>query len=147
MISPLGLGASPDMANSDYKSVKQSSDEEIVGRLLRLPAGNLERRVLALQGEIDERRHLANEILSTLGTRKLHLEDRLTREMYVSLISNGIKEQKTTLQQIMQLESSIASERISCFRDMSLLKEKMRQADEELQLAREKLRLFDTNDM
>lgn len=130
------------MPDNAYNTLKE--DEEIVETLLRLPAHNLETRIAELESQLNQRQSIQDQILSTLGTLRLRVEDRIWRFRYAFLLPHGPQSLESARQQLLHLESLLASEKRNSFLDTLRLREQLQEAREELSLAQERLLLLET---
>lgn len=126
---------------ADYKPNAASEEDAVIDDLLRLPASNLESRVKQFESEIRKRQALSDSALSELGTLQLRAENRAWQFRYASPFDNSFSAMLDFRRQILNLESAKINEMTACFRDISGLKEKLQEAREELESARQKLRL------
>jgi len=127
-----------------YRGAKESEEDDVVDTLLKLPAKNLESRLRQLESDVRQRHDLRNHALSTLGTHKLQLKDQSFRLRYASLSNTGFQTSQDCLREIIRLDQSIISEMISCFQDVLRLKENIQEAQEELELEKQKLLLIES---
>lgn len=130
------------MPNIEYNTLRE--DEEIVETLLRLPAHNLESRIAEVELQIQRRQSIQDQTLSTLGTLRLQVEYRIWRLRYAFLLPHGPQSLESARQQLLQLESLVASEHRNGFLDTLKLREQLQEAREELALASERLKLLET---
>lgn len=85
------------------------------------------------------RRNILDESLSNLGTQKLQLEGKIWQMRYSGININILLEKELSRTKIRETD-----EWISYFRDVSRLKEKLQDANEELELEKEKRKLVKT---
>lgn len=126
---------------TNYKLNTASEEDAVIDDLLRLPAKNLESRVKQFESEIQERQRLNDEALSSLGTLQLQSENNAWQLRYASPFEKSFSALLDFKKQILNLESSKINEITACFRDISGLKEKLQETREELESARQKLKL------
>ena len=127
------------MAN--YKPNTTKEEDDTIEALLKLPAKNLESRVKQFESEVRKRQRLNDEALSSLGTLQLQSENRVWQLRYASPFEKSFSALLDFKKQILNLESSKINEMTACFRDISDLKEKLQEAREEFESARQKLKL------
>lgn len=126
----------------DSGSKDGSSDDNDLQRLLTIPIENLEQRIKELESEIDERRKIKKALLFELEHQRESLEDEIN-QLEFDKFNPSFMSRKTTLQsQMLNVEQSKFHEEISCFRDVVMLKEKLRFAEEELKKQKEKSKLL-----
>ena len=124
-----------------YELNRNQEEDDIVEALLRLPTKNLETRIKELEKEVQTRQKLSQEALLVMGTRQLNLEERVWHLRYAMLESAGSRTRDELNKQIQNLEAWKLNEMIACFRDLSGLRERLQQSREELEKARQKLKL------
>lgn len=118
-------------------------EDEIINALIRLPTRNLESRIRDLLNEIRTRQQLRDRALSTFGTRRLQLKERMRQLYYAEALTTGANMLRHCEMQILRLEELIINEMIACFKDVLQLKEKLVEAREELAIDKAKLMLMD----
>lgn len=121
---------------------RESEEDRVVEALLDLPRRNLESRIHDLQSEIRQRLQIKGSALSVLGTSRLRIQDRVFRLRYAGLVSQGSQLRQELVKEVSHLEQQIISETINCFRDLSVLKERLQKAREDLAFEEEKARLL-----
>lgn len=121
----------------------REEEDDIIEALLRLPARNLESRIRELIKEIGTRQQLRDRALSTFGTHRLQLKERIKHLYYSDALSTSSNMQRHCEMQILRLEELIMNEMIACFKDVLQLKEKLLEAREELAMDQAKLTLMD----
>ena len=109
----------------------------MIGELLELGRLNLESRIKGLETDIEARQQISDQALSALLTHKAQLKDQERQALY----RRGFGENQDFTKQISRLEESVISEMTSCFGDISRLREKLRDAQEQLAVEEQKLRL------
>ena len=124
-----------------YKSKKRDEDDdELVSALLKLPAKNLEERIMLIESEIRERKKLSNEGLAQLETQQLHLDEKIRQLRYTA--DWGDTFSKNLKFQFINLEIQKMKEMIGCFKDVSWLKQRLQEAKEELEMEKQKSKLL-----
>ena len=123
----------------EKRKSKNRGIDEIIDTLIELPEKNLEKRINEIESEISMRRNILNEALSNLGTQKLQLEGKICQMRYSGINVNLLLEKEFAKTVIRE-----TSEWVSYFRDVSILKEKLQDAREELNLEKEKRKLVET---
>lgn len=119
-----------------------SGDGSDLQRLLVIPIENLEHRIQELESEIKERREIKKALISELEHQRRGLEDAIN-QLEFDKFNPIFLSRKTTLQsQMLNVEQNKFHEEISCFRDVIMLKEKLRFAEEELRKQKEKSKLL-----
>ena len=127
----------PDSGDKDG-----NSDDDDLQRLLTIPIENLEQRIKELESEIDERREIKKSLIFELEHQRVGLEDAVN-QLEFDKFNPSFMSRKTTFQlQMLNVEQSKFHEEISCFRDVIMLKEKLRFAQEELRKQKEKSKLL-----
>jgi len=124
------------------KYKKKREEDDLLSNLLRLPVRNLEVRINELEKDIRCRRKINDSIVTNLGSRRLQLEDKIRQMRYIGLIdpkANTVG----ILGQIIRIEKQISDEITSCFKDVTKLKDRLNLLSEELESARQKLKLMD----
>lgn len=118
------------------------SDGGDLQRLLTIPIENLEQRIKELEEDISERRQIKKALLFELEHQRAGLEEAIN-QLEFDRFNPSFMSRKTTLQsQMLGVEQSKFHEEISCFRDVVMLKEKLRFAEEELKKQKEKSKLL-----
>ena len=116
--------------------------DKIVDTLLGLPVKNLEDRIKRIETEVAMRRVLLNGALSSLGTHQLRLEERIRQMHYRSAVDGSALARKTALEQEMaRTEFRKIDEWLAYFKDMIGLQEQLQQAQEDIELEKQKRRL------
>jgi len=127
----------PDFGNKDG-----DSDDSDLQRLLTIPIENLEQRIRELESEIAERREIKKSLISELEHQRVGLEDAVN-QLEFDKFNPSFMSRKTTFQlQMLNVEQGKFHEEISCFRDVVMLREKLRFAQEELRKQKEKSKLL-----
>jgi len=127
------------MVHTGKKSEREFDD--IVAALLGLPVSNLEDRIKYLEYEITYRQVLRDSNLSNIGTNQVRLKDEAWHLRYIPVFNPAFNHISHLKREIALLESGRINEWLSCFRDISRLKERLQQAKEELNMEKEKRRL------
>ena len=109
--------------------------------LLRLPKQGLETRITRLEEEMGVRQKLNNTTLSSLGTKKLQLEDRLGRTRYAR---NPDQARRDNESQLLAIEDLKRREALDNFEARFRLAEQLEQAQQELDEQRQRLKLIDS---
>lgn len=126
----------------DFIDKSGNGDGSDLQRLLVIPIENLEQRIRDLKSEIIERREIKEALLRELEHQRRGLEDAVN-QLEFDKFNPVFLSRKTTLQsQMLNVEQNKFHEEISCFRDVIMLKEKLRFAEEELRKQREKSKLL-----
>ena len=124
------------------KSKKEGEVDEVVDTLLGLPVKNLEDRIKQIETELAMRKVLLNGALSSLGTQQLRLEERIRQMHYRSAVNGSALARKTALEQEMaRTEFRKIDEWLAYFKDMIGLQEQLQQAQEDIELEKQKRRL------
>ena len=125
----------------DYKAKKrEDKDDELVSALLKIPAKNLDERIMLIESEIRERKNLSNEGLAQLGTQQLHLDEKMSQLRYST--DWGDTFSKNLKFQFINLEIQKMKEMIGCFKDVSWLKQRLQEAREDLEMEKQKSKLL-----
>lgn len=124
---------------------KEVERVDLLESLIRLPKSNLETRIEALNTEIETRQLLRDEALTSLANLQLQLKDKLWRLRYMSVLNEGFIVNRDLMRQLMDLEERKTRETISCFKDISAMQEKRRDAKEELETEVKKLKLLESD--
>lgn len=114
--------------------------------LVRLPVRNLERMIGELEGEISQRHRISDDILAALGAHRLQLLGEIERMKYLDIGGQLWQSRQELKRRILKVEESIAGESVHCFRDVSWLMEKLREAREALSEQEQRLRLLEESD-
>ncbi|MFA5032761.1 MAG: hypothetical protein WC614_07060 [bacterium] len=132
-----------NLPDSIYNSNADSdNDDDDLQRLLLVPIENLEQRIKELESEIDERQKIKKGLISELEHQRVGLEDAVN-QLEFDKFNPSFMSRRTTFQlQMLNVEQSKFHEEISCFRDVIILKEKLRFAQEELRKQKEKSKLL-----
>lgn len=125
----------------EKRKIKKSDIDEIVDTIVALPAKNLEKRIKDIENELNIRRSILNEALLSLGTRGLQLEDKIRQMRYSGILGSAINVKVALEKELAITEIRKTDELISYFRDVSRLKEGLRDAREELELEKQKRKL------
>lgn len=135
---------------ADYSRKRQNEireSDEIISALLRLPSRNLETRINELENEIQERQKMRNHTLSKLATHRITLREQKDRLKYLSLIDQSPILLQSIAGDLLKIEISMAGELKDGFRDISKLKERLQEAQEELDMEKQKLAMIsDSNE-
>lgn len=121
-------------------------EDDILKTFLRLPKKNLETRIKHLDHDIKTRQVLSNEALSRLGTHQLQIKEKLWQLRYASMLNEGFIVNRDFIKQLVNLEEQRIKEMIGCFKDILHLREKLQEAQEELEIDRQKLKLIESDD-
>ena len=127
------------------KEVEYNGDNEDnqLKSLLSSSKKSLERKIRELTRELENRQKISNNILTTLQTAKLQLEDKLWRLRYSSMFNEAFIVNRDFMRQIQRIEEQISAESISNFQDTLKLKIKLQEITEELDLEYQKLKLLE----
>lgn len=127
------------------KGVKYNdkNENDLLKSLLSSAKDSLEQKVNELSNEIKNRQALNHQILSTLGTAKMQLEDKLWRLRYSSMFNEAFAVNRDFMRQLMRIEEQITNEFTSCFQDSLKLKLRLQEIREELELEKQKFKLLD----
>ncbi len=117
----------------------KEDENDIVNDLLNISKNNLEDKLKLLENELNNRRRIFDEVMTNLGTNKIRLEERLYRFRYV-----GFQGREMMIRDLSHLDFKIVSEWTEYFRDMLHLKEKLQEAEGELNVERFKNKLIDS---
>ena len=113
---------------------KYEQKNKVLHQLLSIPKKNLEAKLLELEDQIIKRNELSDNFLTKLLTYKRQLKR----------LKHALRYQPNDIHnQIVQLESHIQKEELSCFRDVAELTEKINTLQEELHLSKVKFKLLD----
>ena len=124
---------------------RESEQDDVLDSLMKLPARNLEARIRQLEAEITARKGISDNILSDLGTKKLQLEQQLWQQRYAGFAGAGTQAKDEAERQRIKAEFLTHQELVACFRDLSRIWEQLQQAQEQLALEQEKLRLLNSD--
>jgi hypothetical protein len=120
---------------------KDKEFDNIVDTLLELPIKNLFSRIYELENEIHFRQSLRDNALTKLSTHQLRLKEKLRQLRYAS--SDTALSRKMSFEfEIIKLESQKINERLTYFRDITGLQERIQQAKEELAIKQNNKRLI-----
>lgn len=108
-----------------------------VKTLLEIPVTNLEKRIEELKKDIMERVRLRDTVVNDLEWERKKMDEELDqfRGYLVSHNEIPFKMKKT------ELQHSISMEKVNCFRDLIMLREKLRYAIEKYNIEKNKKRL------
>jgi hypothetical protein len=126
----------------DYKSKEGAEKSDILDILIGLPQKNLESRIKQLEQEIYARKELSDEALLKFGNHQLRLEEIIRQLRYVSPFNQAFSVKKDFQLQLQILENHKINEIIGCFKDVSLLQERLQNAREELELEKQRQELI-----
>ena len=129
------------MEKEKYKT--EDEVDEIIKSLVGLPSQNLEKRIQELEQELDSRKTMLDNALSMLGTHQLRLEDKISRLKYASIQGLDLSRKANLEKENLKTEIRKLDEWNLYFRDVSNLRDKLREAREELAMEREKEKLVD----
>ena len=115
--------------------------ENIVDTLIELPIKNLLGRIYELENEILFRQTLRDNALSKLSTHQLRLKENL-RQLRYAFGDTAINRKMSFEFEIIKLESQKINERLTYFRDITGLQERIQQAKEELAIKQNNKRLI-----
>ena len=136
----------PEFANLFRNNSLNDSNDDALDELLKIPLENLEGRIKELEDEIIKRKELRAKIIAGLEQQELDLQNkiyRLPNFKYALETKSNLISKKTTLElQILNAERIKMQEEVACFRDLVMLKEKLRFSKEELKKQKWKLYLF-----
>lgn len=122
----------------------KETDEDIVDTLLRLPSKNLEERIKLLEQEIRERQALNDQILSALGTEQIHADERVSQLRYAAPSSPEFGRKESAEERSLRLEALRINECLAFLHDLFQLREKVQEAQEELEAQRKRLKLLES---
>lgn len=111
----------------NYSSKEE--DNDIITELLNITKTNLENKIKLFENELINRRQIFDEVMTTLGTNKIRLEDRLHRFRYV-----GFQAGEMMIRDLSHLDFKIVSEWTEFFRDVHRIKEKLQDVIGELKI-------------
>lgn len=127
-------------------NLNNSLNNNFLDKLLKIPLENLEERIKELEDETKERLKLKAKIIADLGQEEINLQNkiyRLPNFKYALEPDSIFISRKTTLElQILSAERLKMQEEVACFRDVVILKEKLRFAKEELKKQKGKSNLL-----
>lgn len=129
------------MKNHDQK--KEVEEEDIVEKLFNLQVKNLEEHVKELDGKIEERLGLSNRVLNSLGNKALTFQNNIKQlryNVFPDRAQNLISHFEVELAKIGVQKNK---EWLDCFRDVSMLREKLQELTKELKKERLKLKLLE----
>lgn len=113
-----------------------NSKNNFLDKLLKIPLENLGERIKELEDEIRERIDLKARIIADLEQEEINLQNKIYKlpDFKYALEPDSIFiSRKTTLElQMLNAERIKMQEEVACFRDLVILKEKLRFAKEEL---------------
>lgn len=124
----------------DYELPDKEIDN-IIKNLVELPIKNIEKKIKNLEEEIKKRKNISNRKLSCLGTRKLNLENKSRKIIYSGSLEFTINKQIAFEKELFETILMSINECLSYVKDISKLKEKLIEAEEELELEKEKKKL------
>ncbi len=127
----------------EYINQSKKEENDIVIDLIRLPSVNLEKRVKLFESEIQSRKRMSDTILSTLETKKARIEDQISRLQYSGTIGDSFIVKRDFQKQVNNFEKDIINELTGRFRDLFMLKEKLQETKEELEVERQKMHLLE----
>jgi len=125
------------------KSKTEENVDEIISKIVGLPSENLEERIKELETELGIRRNLLNNALSILGTHQLRLDEKIRQLRYATIQGLDVSRKAVLEKEKLKTEMRKLDEWNLYFRDVSKLREKLREAKEELTIEKEKKRLVD----
>jgi len=125
-----------DKSNNDIET------EKIIDDLIEIPINNLEKRIKEIKAEINLRKILLDSALSTMEFHRQRFEDHMPLMNYSPSIEFALNKKISLRQELLKAEIKKSEEQISCFRDISKLKEKLQSAQEELSIEIEKKKLI-----
>ncbi len=123
----------------EYRKKEEIEEDELVDTLLGLPVKNLRQRARELDTKIDERLRLNRDTMGRFGTNQLLFEEKVRQHRYNGASGKGDATMQRFELEIAKLENQKHDEMLACFRDISRFQEQLREAKEELE--REKLKL------
>ena len=126
----------------DYKSKEEAKKGDLLDVLIGLPKKNLENRIRQLEQEVSTRKELSVEALLKFGSHQTNLKEKLRQLRYVSPFENGFSVAKDFQVQLQILELHRINEMLGCFKDVSLLQERLQSAREKLELERQRHKLI-----
>ena len=129
------------MEKQNSNHTREDEIDEIVDALLDQPVGNLEERVKQIESELGTRQVIFNAAIDMLGTHRIQLKDDLDKLWYSSLLGLDFGRRATLEQELFRTQNNEMVERLDYFKDVSQLRERLQEAQEELALEREKRRL------
>lgn len=114
----------------------ESKADRSLDELLALDKANLEARIERLESEIEERKRLSDETLTTLANERLRLNDTIWKMRYLSHFDTAFTGKTTLMAQRQQIERLSAEEKIARFKDLSQLEYNRQRARERLEQER-----------
>lgn len=118
------------------------NNNDNLNRLLTIPIENLEQRIKEIETEIIERLQIKETILAELEHQRKKLEGEINRLRYNSYNPAFVSRQIALESQMLNIEQGKLHEQVACFRDIVILKEKLRFAKEELKKQKERAKLL-----
>lgn len=123
-------------------SINNDNNNHSIEKLLKLPVENLVERIKEIENDIIERFQIRTRIFSDLEHERRKLEDMINQLEY-NRFNPAFLSRKTGLEsQMLSVEQGKLHEHVACFRDVVMLKEKLRFAKEELKKQKEKFNLL-----
>ena len=123
----------------DYGKKEENEGDELVDTLLGLPVKNLRQMVNQLEEKLDERLDLNRDRMASLGTQQLNFEEKVWQHRYNGASGKGDATMQHFELEIAKVENQKHDEMLACFTDISSFQEQLREAKEDLE--REKLKL------
>lgn len=123
-------------------SINGNGNNNDLTKLLMIPIENLEQRIKEIEEEISERLQIKEALLTELEHQREELEAKIN-ELEFDRFNPVFISRKTALEsQMLNVEQGKLHEQISCFRDVGMLKEKLRFARDELRKQKEKSKIL-----
>ena len=129
------------LANSVNNNNNNGNNNDLT-RLLMIPIENLEQRIKEIEDEIFERLRIRETIFRELEHQRKKLEGKVNQLEYDRFNPTFISRKTTLESQMLSVEQGKLHEQVACFRDIVILREKLRFAKEELKKQREKSKLL-----
>ncbi len=126
----------------EYTNQSKKEETDSITDLIRLPSINLEKRVKLFESEIQSRKRMSDSILSTLETKKARIQDQINGLQYSGTIGDSFIVKRDFQKQVNNFEIDIVNELTGRFRDVFMIKEKLQEAKEELEVERQKMQLL-----
>ena len=129
------------LANSVNSNGNNGNNNDLT-RLLMIPIENLEQRIKEIEEEIIERLRIRETIFRELEHQRKKLEAKINKLEYARYNPASLSSKTSLESQTLSVEQGNLHEQVSCFRDIVILREKLRFAKEELKKQREKSKLL-----
>ena len=131
---------------TNYGTIKNSKFDILLEELISQPVSGLEKKLEHLEKEITKRKNMRDQILTTLANQRIKFENELWINRYTPLLSLHNNTNQFLKDKLMDITIAETREKVSSFRDIFKLNERLLEIQDGLAQSRIKSELISSEE-